>query len=93
MDAETALRHGLINRIVPPEGLMQAAREMADRIAASAPVSVQQIKKTVTEAMGRPLDEGYALEDRAKAIVMETEDAREGPRAFIEKRAPRYRGY
>lgn len=93
MDAETALRHGLINRIVPPEALMQAAREMADRIAASAPVSVQQIKKTVTEAMGRPLDEGYALEDRAKAIVMETEDAREGPRAFMEKRAPRYRGY
>ena len=73
--------------------LMQAAREMADRIAASAPVSVQQIKKTVTEAMGRPLDEGYALEDRAKAIVMETEHAREGPRAFMEKRAPRYRGY
>lgn len=92
LDAETALRHGLINRIVPPEGLMGAAMEMAHRIAANAPVSVQQIKTVVTQAMGRTLDEGFALEDAAKAVVMATEDAREGPRAFMEKRAPVYRG-
>lgn len=92
LDAESALRHGLVNRIVPPEGLMDAAFEVAHRIAAHAPVSVQRIKQTVTEAMGRPLAAGFALEDRAKAEVMATEDAREGPRAFIEKRPPVYRG-
>ncbi|MAM61550.1 enoyl-CoA hydratase-related protein [Maritimibacter sp. UBA3975] len=92
MDAETALRHGLINRIVPPEDLQAAARGMAERIAANAPVSVRQIKKTVVESIGRPLEEGFVLEDRAKAIVMETDDAREGPRAFMEKRAPDYKG-
>lgn len=93
LDAEGALRHGLINRIVAPDALMDAAREMAQRIAANAPVSVQQIKKTVLASMGRPLEEGFALEDRAKAVVMATEDAREGPRAFMEKRAPAYKGY
>lgn len=92
LDAAGALRHGLINRIVEPEQLMEAAREMAARIAANAPVSVQQIKATVQGAMGRPLAEGYALEDRAKSVVMATDDAREGPRAFMEKRAPRYEG-
>ncbi len=93
IDAETALRHGLINRIVEPGALMDQAMEMAQRIAANAPVSVQRIKQVVTQAMGRPLEEGFALEDAAKAEVMATEDAREGPRAFMEKRAPRYRGY
>ena len=92
LDADTALRHGLINRIVPPEGLMEAAMEMANRVAANAPISVQQIKTVVTQAMGRTLDEGFALEDAAKALVMATDDAREGPRAFMEKRAPRYKG-
>jgi enoyl-CoA hydratase len=66
---------------------------MADRIAGNAPVSVQEIKKTVTQGMGRTLDEGYALEDASKAVVMATEDAREGPRAFMEKRKPDYKGY
>lgn len=92
LDAETALRHGLINRIVPSEALMDTAREMARKVAANAPVSVQQIKTTVLGAIGRPLEDGYALEDRAKAIVMATDDAREGPRAFMEKRAPNYKG-
>lgn len=41
---------------------------------------------------GRPLVEGYRLEDASRRAVLATEDAREGPRAFIEKRAPRYRG-
>lgn len=92
LDAEAALHHGLINRIVAPGDLMATAREMADRIASHAPVSVQQIKATVQAAMGRPLEDGFALEDRAKAVVMATEDAKEGPRAFMEKRTPDYKG-
>ncbi len=92
IDAETALRHGLINRIVEPDHLMDQAMQMAERIASNAPISVQRIKSTVTEAMGRTLAQGFALEDAAKAEVMATDDAREGPRAFMEKRAPLYRG-
>jgi enoyl-CoA hydratase len=46
----------------------------------------------VTEASGRPLAEGFALEDETRRIVLGSEDAREGPRAFMEKRAPHYRG-
>ncbi|MFV0244437.1 MAG: enoyl-CoA hydratase/isomerase family protein [Qingshengfaniella sp.] len=91
-DAEMALRAGVINRIVAPEALMDAAMAMAGKIAANAPVAVQEIKRTVVAVSGLPLDEGYTHEDRAKATVMATDDAREGPRAFMEKRAPVYRG-
>jgi len=92
MDAETALNAGLIGRIVPPGALMDTAMQIAQRVAANAPVAVQQIKRTVIAASGVTLDEGYVLEDAAKAVVMATDDAREGPRAFMEKRAPRYQG-
>ncbi|MDF1726257.1 MAG: enoyl-CoA hydratase-related protein [Sulfitobacter sp.] len=92
MGAKDALRHGLINRIVAPADLMAEARKMAHRVAANAPLSVQQIKAVVTDATGRTLEEGFALEDRAKARIMASQDAREGPRAFMEKRPPRYEG-
>lgn len=92
IDAESALRAGLISRIVEPAALLPAALEIAHRIAANAPIAVQEIKRTVTAASGLTLDRGYALEDTAKSIVMATEDAREGPRAFMQKRAPVYKG-
>lgn len=92
LDAETAVRHGLINRIVEPSQLLDTALETANRIASSAPISVQQIKRVTRESAGRTLAEGFKLEDEAKAVVMATEDAREGPRAFMEKRAPNYQG-
>ena len=66
--------------------------EIARRIAANGPVAVEAIKQVVTEAIGRPLAEGYALETRAMDRVMATEDAREGPRAFMERRKPVYHG-
>ncbi|MCA2013726.1 enoyl-CoA hydratase/isomerase family protein [Cereibacter sphaeroides] len=92
IDAETALNAGLIGRIVEPGALMDTAMGLARKVAANAPVAVQQIKRTVIAASGVTLAEGYVMEDRAKRVVMATEDAREGPRAFMEKRAPIYRG-
>ncbi len=92
LDAEAALRAGLIGQIVEPGALMPTAMALAQRIAANAPVAVQEIKRVVIAASGRPLAEGFALEDTAKARVMATEDAREGPRAFMEKRPAVYRG-
>ena len=88
IDAAEAHRVGLVNRVVLADRLMPEAMALARRIAANGPLAVQAVKRTVRQATGRPLDSGYALEDEAKRRVLATEDAREGPRAFAEKRAP-----
>jgi enoyl-CoA hydratase len=93
MDATTALQAGLVNRVVPADQLMDTAWSLARKIAANGPFAVQQVKQTVLASSGRTLVEGYALEDAAKEAVMATEDAREGPRAFMEKRPARFRGH
>ncbi len=72
--------------------VLPMAREFAERIAANGPVAVQRVKETVLRTSGLPLEESYRLEDESMRAVMATEDAREGPRAFIEKRPPRYTG-
>src|SRR3990172_6575465 len=84
MTAEEAHRIGLVNRVVPAEKLMETAEEFARKIAANGPLAVRKIKETVLKALGRPVEEGYALEDDAARVVMRSEDAREGPRAFAE---------
>ncbi|MBU4610867.1 enoyl-CoA hydratase/isomerase family protein [Achromobacter sp. GG226] len=90
--AEQALRFGLINRIVPAADVLPQAMALAQRIAENGPVAVQAVKRTVRESSGLPLAQAYALEDEAKRIVMASEDAREGPRAFMEKRPARFTG-
>ena len=92
MSAAEAHRIGLINRIVAPADLLPTALALARRIAANGPVAVQQVKQAVLAASGLPLDAAYRVEDEARRVVMASDDAREGPRAFMEKRAPRYRG-
>ena len=92
MSAEEAYRIGLVNRVVPPGELMAAAEDFARRIAENGPLAVRKIKETVVKALGRPMEEGYALEDEAVRFIIRTEDAREGPRAFAEKRLPNYTG-
>lgn len=92
MDAQAALQCGLVNHVVPADQLMAKAREVALQVAANGPLAVQAVKQTVMEANGVPLDVGYRLEDRAKKAVFASADAREGPRAFMEKRSPDYQG-
>ena len=92
IDAAKAEAAGLVNHVVPSEDVMPTAMRIAETIAANGPVAVQQIKKTVRLASGASLEEGFVLEDQAKAIVMRSEDAREGPRAFMEKREARFVG-
>lgn len=91
-DAATAFRAGLINRTLPAADVLPAALAMADRIAANGPLAIAEIRKTVSHASGRPLAEGYAQEARSMATVMASDDAREGPAAFMERRNPVYRG-
>lgn len=92
IDAATALRAGLVNRVLPAAQVLPAAMALAGRIAANGPLAVQAVKRTVLAASGQPLPRAYALEDEARRQVLASEDAREGPRAFIEKRPPRYTG-
>lgn len=65
--------------------------EIAERISKNGPVAIRQIKQTVLRAIGVSLEEAYKLEDASKRIVMASEDAKEGPLAFMEKRDPIYR--
>jgi enoyl-CoA hydratase len=87
-----AQRGGLVNRVVPADRLLETAYAVATSIARNGPVAVRAVKRTVVAASGVSLAAAYELEDRAKAAVMASEDAREGPRAFMEKRAPAYLG-
>jgi enoyl-CoA hydratase len=92
IDAAEAHRIGLVNHVVPAGDVLARARQMARRIAENGPLAVQRLKHTVIAASGVSLADGYRLEDQSTRIVMASEDAREGPRAFIEKRSPRYTG-
>lgn len=90
--AQRAQALGLVNEVLPGPEVLPRAMQVAERIAQNGPLAVQQLKRTVIEASGLPLEQGWRLEDETKRIVLGSEDAREGPRAFMEKRAPRYTG-
>ncbi len=92
IDAQEAYRVGLVNYVVPQEDVMPKAIELAETIAANGPLAVRKIKEAVRRCSGRPLDEAYKIENECARFVMQTEDAKEGPRAFMEKRKPVYKG-
>ncbi|WP_203006980.1 enoyl-CoA hydratase/isomerase family protein [Frankia nepalensis] len=92
ISAQEALEIGLINRVVPAADLMSTARAFAERISRNSPLAVRKIKETVRAAYNRPWDEAFAIESRIAAEVLASEDAKEGPRAFAEKRQPVFQG-
>lgn len=92
IDAAEAWRIGLINEVVARDELMPRAMAIARRIERNGPLAVQAVKRTAVASSGLPLTDAYELENAAKRDVLATADAREGPRAFIEKREPRYEG-
>lgn len=87
-----ALGWGLIGKVVDDGQALTAARELAHLIAANAPLAVQAIKRSVMEAADLSEAEGLARELVIGQPIFRTEDAREGPRAFAERRAPVYKG-
>ena len=91
-DAQEAYRIGLVNYVLPAGQVMAKAEELARKITENGPLAVRKIKATVLSALGLPLDEGFKLENAAARDILATDDAKEGPRAFIEKRKPRYTG-
>ncbi|MEI6383147.1 MAG: enoyl-CoA hydratase-related protein [Betaproteobacteria bacterium] len=92
IDAETALRWGLINRIVPADQLMTAAYEYAKKLAANAPLAVQAAKELIIKSRDLDLNTGLRMEKMSHRLLQFTEDAVEGPAAFAAKRPPAFKG-
>jgi enoyl-CoA hydratase len=92
LDAQSAFDFGLINRLVEPYQLMSETVSLADEIASLAPLAVRACLKAVSEGLKLPLEDGLRLERELFASLFTTEDAHEGTRAFLEKRAPVFKG-
>jgi enoyl-CoA hydratase len=90
--AERAYEMGLLNAIVPREQLLGAAYEYARRITANAPLAVRATKQSVWEGLGMSLRDAYKNESKLSSTIFQTEDAKEGPKAFAEKRKPNWQG-
>jgi E-phenylitaconyl-CoA hydratase len=92
IDAPAALRVGLVSRIVPEQELLPTARQIAQRIAGHAPLAVKAVKEVAQAALDETLEQSLRFGSALRWIIGQTEDAREGPRAFAERREPRYQG-
>lgn len=90
--AQRAYEVGLINYVVPDGQALTKAKELAGRIASNGPLAVKAIAATLRETECLPEAEAFEIEQKYGRTVMASEDAREGPRAFLEKRAPQFQG-
>lgn len=92
IDAATAERWGLVNRVVPAERLMETAMEYALEVAANAPLAVQATKEMAIRARDMDLATGLRMEMAVNRILQGSEDVQEGKAAFAEKRKPEFQG-
>ncbi len=90
--AEQALQMGMINRVVPMSELMSTAEEFAKRIASNGPLAVSSIKEAALRSKNMSLEEAFSLETYIARLVFASDDAKEGPVAFLEKRKPNFTG-
>ena len=90
IDAQEALRLGLIHQIVPAAEVRQAARRTAESLLANGPLALRAAKQAVLQGLDLPLSAGLDLEQRLFDQMLQSEDAIEGPRAFAEKRPPNF---
>jgi enoyl-CoA hydratase len=90
--AAEAKEIGLVGHVVPDGTALDKAREIADQVAANGPLAVQAILRTIRDTEGLHEQEAFKLDADVGAPVFSSEDAKEGPRAFAEKRPPRFTG-
>jgi enoyl-CoA hydratase len=93
IDANEAWRLGLVNYVVPQTGLIAKAEELAATIAQNGPLAVRKIKEAVRRCSERPYEEALKIENELTREVIKYDDAKEGPRSFMEKRKPNYTGH
>lgn len=89
---ERALEIGLVNKVVPHEELLPAARDLANRIMRHSPLATARIITAVTRGLNMSIEEGLQVEQEQFARMVPTNDLREGLEAWIEKRTPAYTG-
>jgi len=91
LGAQRAYDLGLVSEVVPHEQLLERAREVAAIINRNAPLAVRGTRLAIRKGLDLPLHEAEILAEAFRERVVRTDDAREGPRAFVEKRAPRWK--
>jgi enoyl-CoA hydratase/carnithine racemase len=92
IDAQEAYRLGLVNKVVPFDQLVTEAETLANQICQNGPLAVRAVKELAYRGIEMSLAEGLRLEVEIGQRLASSEDAKEGPRAFAEKRKPVWRG-
>lgn len=92
ISAEEALRVNLVNKVVPADQLLTEAKKMAKKFAAQGAVALRLAKSCVNEGLRMDLEMGLEFEHKCFALLFATEDQKEGMKAFIEKRKPKFQG-
>ncbi|MDR7076147.1 enoyl-CoA hydratase [Neobacillus niacini] len=90
--AEEAYHMGLINKVVPKEKLIETAEEYAEKIANNGPLAVRAIKEMAVRSLDLPMSQAFYWDSYMSTKIFKTEDAKEGPKAFAEKRKPNFIG-
>jgi len=92
IDAQEALRIGLVQRVVPPSDLLSEAKRIATTIASKAPLAIAACKRTINNGAHLSIDDALELEALEFGTLVDTEDIKEGTGAFLEKRKPQWKG-
>lgn len=92
IDAETAQRYGLVNRVVPAAACLDEAKTLARTLAGKPPVAIRQAKAAINAGSDMDLQNGCRFETEAFALSFSTADKAEGMSAFLEKRTPKFTG-
>ena len=92
IDAARAYEIGLVSRVVPPAELMPTAERIAQRISENGPLAVKITKELALRGLYQSPEDAIAYRNAVSALIRQSEDAKEGPRAFAEKRKPQFKG-